>query len=84
MTAKEWKDKNQGLKGNQRDYVDIRQLLVLCNLETINATMINDKITQSARLEKLNKIAIDQLKILENDENLTKLKTTEFMKIENK
>ena len=84
MTSKEWKDKNQGLKGNQRDYADIRQLLVLCNLETINATMINDKITQSARLEKLNKIAIDQLKILENDENLTKLKTTEFMKIENK
>ncbi len=84
MTAKEWKDKNQGLKGNQRDYADIRQLLVLCNLETINATMINYKITQSARLEKLNKIAIDQLKILENDENLTKLKTTEFMKIENK
>ena len=84
MTAKEWKDKNSGLKGNQRDYADIRQLLVLCNLETINATMINDKITQSARLEKLNKIAIDQLKILENDENLTKLKTTEFIKIENK
>ena len=84
MTSKEWKDKNQGLKGNQRDYADIRQLLVLCNLETINATIINDKITQSARLEKLNKIAIDQLKILENDENLTKLKTTEFMKIENK
>lgn len=84
MTAKEWKDKNQGLKGNQRDYADIRQLLVLCNLETINATMINDKITQSARLEKLNKIAINQLKILENDENITKLKTTEFMKIENK
>ena len=84
MTAKEWKDKNSGLKGNQRDYADIRQLLVLCNLETINATIINDKITQSARLEKLNKIAIDQLKILENDENLTKLKTTEFMKIENK
>ena len=84
MTAKEWKDKNSRLKGNQRDNADIRQLLVLCNLETINATMINDKIAQSARLEKLNKIAIDQLKILENDENLTKLKTTEFMKIENK
>ena len=84
MTAKEWKDKNQGLKGNQRDYADIRQLLVLCNLETINATMINDKIAQPTRLEKLNKIAIEQLKILENDENLTKLKTTEFMKIENK
>ena len=84
MTAKEWKDKNPGLKGNQRDYADIRQLLVLCNLETINATMINDKIAQPARLEKLNKIAIEQLEILENDENLTKLKTTEFMKIENK
>lgn len=84
MTAKEWKDNNSGLKGNQRDYADIRQLLVLCNLETINATMINDKIAQPTRLEKLNKIAIEQLKILENDENLTKLKTTEFMKIENK
>lgn len=84
MTAKEWKDKNSGLKGNQRDYADIRQLLVLCNLETINATMINDKIAQPIRLEKLNKIAIEQLKILENYENLTKLKTTEFIKIENK
>ena len=84
MTAKEWKDKNSGLKGNQRDNADIRQLLVLCNLETINATMINDKIAQPTRLEKLNKIAIEQLKILENDENLTKLKTTEFIKIENK
>ena len=84
MTAKEWKDKNSELKGNQRDYADIRQLLVLCNLETINATMINDKIAKPTRLEKLNKIAIEQLKILENDENLTKLKTTEFMKIENK
>ena len=84
MTAKEWKDKNSRLKGNQRDNADIRQLLVLCNLETINATMINDKIAQPTRLEKLNKIAIEQLKILENDENLTKLKTTEFMKIENK
>lgn len=84
MTAKEWKDKNSGLKGNQIDYADIRQLLVLCNLETINATMINDKIAKPTRLEKLNKIAIEQLKILENDENLTKLKTTEFIKIENK
>lgn len=84
MTAKEWKDKNSRLKGNQRDNADIRQLLVLCNLETINATMINDKIAQAIRLEKLNKIAIEQLKILENYENLTKLKTTEFMKIENK
>ena len=84
MTAKEWKDKNSELKGNQRDYADIRQLLVLCNLENINATMINDKIAQPTRLEKLNKIAIEQLKILENDENLTKLKTTEFIKIENK
>ena len=84
MTAKEWKHKNSRLKGNQRDNADNRQLLVLCNLETINATMINDKIAQPIRLEKLNKIAIEQLKILENYENLTKLKTTEFMKIENK
>lgn len=42
MTAKEWKEKNPNLKGNQRDYADIRQLLVLCNIENLNAIMIND------------------------------------------
>ena len=40
MTAKEWKEKNPNLKGNQRDYADIRQLLVLCNIENLNAIMI--------------------------------------------
>lgn len=90
MTAKEWKEKNPELKGNQRDYANIRQLLVLSNLENINAVMITDKLSQSERLIKLNNIAINQMKILENDKNLdyierkipTKLKLIEVKKDE--
>lgn len=57
MTAKEWKDKNQTLEGNMRDYADILQLVVLVNLENINAEMINQGIDQTRRLIRLNKIA---------------------------
>ena len=84
MTAKEWKEKNPNLKGNQRDYADIRQLLVLCNIENLNAIMINDNIPQSIRIEKLNKVAIQQLKILENDKNLEELKTNSIKQIDTK
>ena len=84
MTAKEWKDKNPDLKGNQRDYADIRQLLVLCNIENLNAIMINDNIPKSERLVKLNQVAIQQLKILENDETLEHLKDSKIKKIDTK
>ncbi len=84
MTAKAWKEKNPNLKGNQRDYADIRQLLVLCNIENLNAIMINDNIPQSIRIEKLNKVAIQQLKILENDKNLEELKTNSIKQIDTK
>lgn len=84
MTAKEWKNKNPDLKGNQRDYADIRQLLVLCNLENLNAVMINDNVPQKDRLTKLNNVAIQQLKILENDNNLEKLKDITIKQIETK
>ncbi len=83
MTAKEWKVKNPNLKGNQRDYADIRQLLVLCNIENLNAIMINDNIPQSLRIEKLNKVAIQQLKILEKDNNLEQLKNDTIKQIKN-
>lgn len=84
MTAKEWREKNPDLKGNQRDYADIRQLLVLCNLENLNAVMINDNISQKDRLIKLNNVAIQQMKILENDVSLNQLKNETIRKIETK
>lgn len=84
MTAKEWKNKNPDLKGNQRDYADIRQLLVLCNIENLNAIMINDNIPKPKRLDKLNQVAIHQLKILENEKNLEQLKDLTIKKIETK
>ena len=72
MTAKQWREANQDLKGNIRDYATINQLICLSNMENLNAVFINDGMPQSERLEKLNKIAIQQMKILENidDKNL--------------
>lgn len=70
MTAKEWKNKNPDLKGNIRDYTDILHLVVLSNLEIINANMIENNINQRERLEKLNQIARKELYILSNDKNI--------------
>ena len=66
MTAKQWREVNPDLKGNIRDYVTINQLICLSNMENLNAVFINEGIEQSVRLEKLNKIAIQQMKVLEN------------------
>ena len=66
MTAKQWRDENPDLKGNIRDYATINQLICLSNMENLNAVFINEGIEQSVRLEKLNKIAIQQMKVLEN------------------
>jgi hypothetical protein len=64
MTAKEWKDKNPDLKGNMRDYATVEQLVVLANLEAMNAEFIKDGLDPSERVERLNKIAIEQLGLL--------------------
>ena len=64
MTAKKWRDNNKNQKGNIRDYADINQLVCLSNLENLNAHFIHEGISQSKRLEKLNKIAIQQMKLL--------------------
>ena len=64
-TAKEWRDANPDKKGNIRDYASINELICLSNMENINAVLINDGISQSDRLVKLNKIAIQQMMILE-------------------
>ena len=74
MTAKEWREQNPNLKGNIRDYATINQLICLSNMENLNAVFINDGLPQSQRLEKLNQIAIAQMKVLENIEDRKLLK----------
>ena len=66
-TAKQWRDENPGLKGNIRDYASINELICLSNMENLNAVFIEQGMSQSARLIKLNQIAIQQMRVLEND-----------------
>ena len=73
MTAKEWRDKNPELKRNIRDYATMNELICLANLENLNSVFINEDLKQSERLEKLNKIAISQMQIL-NDADIKYLK----------
>jgi len=70
ITAKEWRNKNPDLEGNIRDYTDVLHLVVLSNLEVLNANMIENNIKQSERLVKLNNIAKKELEILINDNNI--------------
>lgn len=82
MTAKEWKENNPDKEGNIRDYTDILHLVVLSNLEVLNASMIENNISQKDRLEKLNKTARRQINILTNDSNvigITKLDDTKMI-----
>ena len=67
MTAKQWREANQDLKGNIRDYATINQLICLSNMENLNAVFIDQGISQSERLVKLNQIAIHQMSVLENN-----------------
>lgn len=69
MTAKEWRDRNSNLKGNIRNYATMNELICLANLENLNSVFINEGLKQSERLEKLNKIAISQMQIL-NDTDI--------------
>lgn len=68
ISARQWRDLNPGKKGNIRDYATMNQLICLSNLENINAIFIEEYLSQSERLQKLNKIAIHQMKVLENIE----------------
>ena len=74
MTAKEWRDENPDLKGNIRDYANINQLICLSNMENLNAVFINKGMEQKERLIELNKIAIQQMKVLEGVEERRLLK----------
>ena len=66
-TAKQWRDENPEQKGNIRDYASINELICLSNMENLNAVFIEQGIPQSERLVKLNQIAIQQMRVLEND-----------------
>ena len=64
MTARQWRDSNPRLKGNIRDYATVNQLICLSNMENLNSVFIKTGFSQHERLEKLNLIAIEQMKVL--------------------
>ncbi len=66
-TAKQWRDENPEKIGNIRDYANVSQLVCLANLENLNAVFIDEGMPQSDRLQKLNQIAIGQMRILLQD-----------------
>ena len=74
MTAKEWRESNSDLKGNIRDYATINELICLANMENLNAVFINEELSQNERLMKLNQIAIQQMRVLQDIENRKLLK----------
>ncbi len=74
ITAKEWRENNPNLKGNIRDYATLEQLVVLSNMESINALLIHQELLQNERLIQLNKVAITQMKSLLENNGIKKLK----------
>lgn len=72
MTAKQWRESNPNKKGNIRDYATIEQLLVIANMESYNAILIEQGLSQRERLAQLNAMARSQLRILQS-QNTTKL-----------
>lgn len=74
VTAKTWRDNNPDQKGNIRDYATLEQLVVLSNMESINALLIQQGVLQSERLIQLNKVAITQMKSLLRNPAMKKLK----------
>ena len=73
-TAKQWREANSKLEGNMRDYATIEQLLVLANIESMNAELIHMKLSQGERLKRLNQIAIRQMQVLTSVSTIKQLK----------
>ena len=74
MMAKQWRDEHPGEKGNVRDQANAAQLVCLSNLESLNAMLIQEGVAQSVRLEKLNVVAIGQMRVLAGDVGVKQLK----------
>lgn len=85
ITAKEWRESNPDIayKGNIRDYTDLLHLVILNNLENINAELIEMKIPQNERLVRLNNIARKQMELLKNNKSFNNLEYIEN-KVNNK
>lgn len=65
-TAKQWRDENPDKRGNIRDYASIEQLLIIANMESFNAILIEQGISQGERLKQLNAMATSQMRTLQN------------------
>ena len=74
ITAAEWRNANPDSEGNIRDYATLEQLVVMTNLESLNAVLISQRLTQSERLQQLNRIAITQMKSLLEHKSMKNLK----------
>lgn len=74
ITAKEWRENNSDKKGNMRDYANLNQLVVLSNMESINALLIQQNLSQKERLIELNKVAITQMNSLIKHNSIKKMK----------
>lgn len=74
QTAKQWRDANPDAQGNVRDHAPLEQLVVLTNLESLNAVLIRQGLTQADRLHKLNEIAISQMRTLLANDTMKQLK----------
>jgi hypothetical protein len=74
VTAKDWRDTNSDKIGNIRDDASLEQLVVLSNLESINALLIQQGLPQNERLIQLNKVAISQMKSLVENSIMKRLK----------
>ncbi len=72
MTAKQWRDANPELNGNIRDYATVNELICLSNMENLNAVFIEQNMPQRERLVRLNQIAIHQMSILENSNDMNR------------
>jgi len=72
-TAKQWREQNPHNQGNIRDDASLEQLIVLTNLESINALLIRKETSQPERLQQLNEIAIQQMRSLLNNATVKKL-----------
>lgn len=80
-TAKNWRDENKEKDGNIRDYCDVTQLVVLSNLEGINAELIRQGLSQSERLVQLNQIAISQIQSLVGNASMNKFFSSKIKKL---
>jgi len=80
ITAAEWRKANKGKQGNMRDYATIEQLLVLANLENVNALYIGKGISQAERIEELNNMAREQLSAMLRNKSVNTMKNLEKKK----